>query len=98
MGVILARVRVVRTYPLRGPRLLISYQTRDPALPRAHPFQDVFLGWYWTSTTAVIDPAYAWYVHMLDTRSNGDTDRHRAWLRSSSGPEATRESAARSLV
>lgn len=45
-------------------RSLISYQTRDPALPRAHPFQDVFLGWYWTSTTAAINPAYAWYVHM----------------------------------
>jgi hypothetical protein len=24
----------------------------------------VFLGWYWTNTTAVINPAYAWYVHM----------------------------------
>jgi hypothetical protein len=45
-------------------RSLISYQTRDPALPRPHPFQDVFLGWYWTSTTAAINPAYAWYVHL----------------------------------
>lgn len=45
-------------------RSLISHQTRDPALPRPHPFTDVFLGWYWTSTTAVINPAFAWYVHM----------------------------------
>ena len=45
-------------------RSLISYQTRDPALPRPHPFRDVFLGWYWTSTTAAIHPAYAWYVHL----------------------------------
>jgi hypothetical protein len=45
-------------------RSLISYQTRDPALPRPHPFLDVFLGWYWTSTTAAINPAYAWYLHL----------------------------------
>ena len=42
---------------------LISYQTRKPALPENHPFTNVFLGWYWTSTTAAISPAYAWYVH-----------------------------------
>lgn len=45
-------------------RSLISYQTRDPALPRPIPFMDVFLGWYWTGTTAAINPAYAWYVHL----------------------------------
>lgn len=45
-------------------RSLISYQSRDPALPRPHPFIDVFLGWYWTSTTAAINPAYAWYMHL----------------------------------
>jgi len=45
-------------------RSLISYQTRDPALPLPHPFLDVFLGWYWTGTTAAINPAFAWYVHL----------------------------------
>ncbi|MFP4624681.1 MAG: DUF1566 domain-containing protein, partial [Gemmatimonadota bacterium] len=45
-------------------RSLISHQARDPALPRPHPFTDVFLGWYWTSTTAAIHTAYAWYVHL----------------------------------
>jgi len=45
-------------------RSLISHQTRDPALPEENPFRDVFLGWYWTSTTAAINTAYAWYVHM----------------------------------
>ncbi len=45
-------------------RSLVSYQTRDPALPFPHPFRDVFLGWYWTSTSAAIHPAYAWYVHL----------------------------------
>jgi len=45
-------------------RSLISHQTKKPALPDGHPFVNVFLGWYWTSTTAAISPAYAWYVHM----------------------------------
>lgn len=45
-------------------RSLISLQTRKPALPERHPFADVFLGWYWSSTTAMISPAHAWYVHL----------------------------------
>lgn len=45
-------------------RSLVSHQTRKPALPAGHPFRDVFPGWYWTSTTAAISPAHAWYVHM----------------------------------
>ncbi|MFZ5797441.1 MAG: DUF1566 domain-containing protein [Desulfobulbus sp.] len=49
-------------------RSLLSYQTRRPALPAGHPFTDVFLGWYWTSTTAAINPAYAWYVHLDGAR------------------------------
>lgn len=44
-------------------RSLISYDHRDPALPPGHPFVEVFPGWYWTSTTAAINPAFAWYVH-----------------------------------
>lgn len=43
---------------------LISYQAKKPALPENHPFTNVFLGWYWTSSTAAIHPAYAWYVHL----------------------------------
>jgi hypothetical protein len=49
-------------------RSLMSYQTRLPALPDGHPFCDVFSGWYWSSTTAVINPEYAWYVHMEGAR------------------------------
>jgi len=49
-------------------RSLMSYQTRKPALPEGHPFRNVFSGWYWTSTTAAINPAYAWYVHMEGAR------------------------------
>ena len=45
-------------------RSLLSHQTKKPALPSGHPFQNVFLGWYWTSTSAAINPSYAWYIHM----------------------------------
>ncbi|MBU2548231.1 MAG: DUF1566 domain-containing protein [Proteobacteria bacterium] len=44
-------------------RSLIGHQTRKPALPQDHPFQNVFVNWYWTSTSAAINPAFAWYVH-----------------------------------
>lgn len=44
-------------------RSLVSHGTKKPALPKGHPFQDVFLGWYWTSTTSAMAPAYAWRVH-----------------------------------
>jgi hypothetical protein len=45
-------------------RSLISHQTRRPALPTGHPFENVFAGWYWSSTSAAISPAHAWYVDM----------------------------------
>ena len=44
-------------------RSLISHQDRKPALPKGHPFRNVFLGWYWTSTSYAGNRAYAWYVH-----------------------------------
>jgi hypothetical protein len=49
-------------------RSLISYQAKNPALPADHPFVNTFLGWYWTSTSAAINPAYAWYVHLEGAR------------------------------
>lgn len=45
-------------------RSLVSHQTRRPALPEDHPFLNVFAGWYWSSTTAVIAPAHAWCVDL----------------------------------
>jgi len=45
-------------------RCLVSHQTRRPALPEDHPFINVFPGWYWTSTSAAISPAHAWYVDL----------------------------------
>lgn len=49
-------------------RSLLSLQTKLPALPERHPFLDVFNGWYWTSTTAAISPAHAWYVALDGAR------------------------------
>ena len=49
-------------------RSLISLQTKRPALPESHPFTHVFDGWYWTSTTAAISPAHAWYVALDGAR------------------------------
>ncbi|GMR20225.1 MAG: hypothetical protein BMS9Abin36_0820 [Gammaproteobacteria bacterium] len=49
-------------------RSLVSHQTRNPALPEEHPFNNVFLGWYWTSTSAAIHPSHAWYIHMQGAR------------------------------
>jgi hypothetical protein len=49
-------------------RSLVSYQTKKPALPADHPFLNVFLGWYWSSTTAAIHPAYAWTIHLEGAR------------------------------
>jgi len=49
-------------------RSLMSHQTRKPALPEGHPFTDLFSGWYWTSTTAAVNTAFAWYIHMEGAR------------------------------
>ncbi|MBU1263439.1 MAG: DUF1566 domain-containing protein [Gammaproteobacteria bacterium] len=49
-------------------RSLLSLQAKLPALPEHHPFTAVFNGWYWTSTTAAISPAHAWYVALDGAR------------------------------
>ncbi|MFW5722742.1 MAG: DUF1566 domain-containing protein [Desulfohalobiaceae bacterium] len=49
-------------------RSLIDWQATRPPLPHDHPFENVFQGWYWTSTNAAIQPAYAWYVHLQGAR------------------------------
>jgi len=43
---------------------LLCYQQTRPPLPESHPFINLFAGWYWSSTTAVYQPAYAWYLDM----------------------------------
>jgi hypothetical protein len=47
---------------------LMSYQAKRPSLPNDHPFTNYFLGWYWTSTSAAINPSHAWYVHLEGAR------------------------------
>jgi len=43
-------------------RSLLSLQTKLPALPERHPFNNVFNGWYWTATTAAISLARACFT------------------------------------
>jgi hypothetical protein len=43
---------------------LISHQNVNPALPRQHPFSNVFPGYYWTSDTCHRLPDQAWYIHL----------------------------------
>lgn len=49
-------------------RSLISHGDKNPALPPQHPFRDVVLSWYWTSTSAAISPGYAWVIHLSGGR------------------------------
>ncbi len=44
-------------------RSLVFLEAKNPVLPPGHPFENVFHGWYWTSTTAAINPRYAWNIH-----------------------------------
>lgn len=49
-------------------RSLVSPGYARPALPLGHPFLNVARTWYWTSTTAAINPAYAWYLDLDGAR------------------------------
>jgi len=62
-------------------RSVVSHADKKPALPAGHPFEEVFLGWYWTSTTAEIFPANAWYVHLEGGRMfyGNKAQRYLAW-------------------
>ena len=44
-------------------RSLVFLEAKNPVLPPNHPFKNIFHGWYWTSTTAAINPRYAWNIH-----------------------------------
>ena len=43
---------------------LVSHQVINPSLPRNHPFENVFPGYYWTCDTCSRLPDQAWYIHM----------------------------------
>lgn len=61
-------------------RSLLKHGARRPALPAAHPFRQVFSGWYWTSTTAAIATGYAWYVHLEGARMFFGAKQDYHWL------------------
>lgn len=61
-------------------RSLLDHAEKRPALPPGHPFRNLFLGWYWTSTTAAIAPAYAWYIHLEGARMFYGNKRDFFWL------------------
>ena len=44
---------------------LIDLSAHSPALAPGHPFVNVRDG-YWSSTTSVYDPAYAWVLYLID--------------------------------
>ncbi len=43
---------------------LISHARINPALPSGAPFENVFAGYYWTSTPCSRLPDQAWYIHL----------------------------------
>ncbi len=43
---------------------LVSHARINPALPAGHLFENVFPGYYWTSTNCSRFPRQAWYVHL----------------------------------
>jgi hypothetical protein len=43
---------------------VISHQYINPALPRMHPFSDVFPGYYWSADPCARLPDQSWYVHL----------------------------------
>jgi hypothetical protein len=49
-------------------RSLVDHGTTRPAAGRGSPFENIEQSWYWTSTTAAISPAHAWYVEMSGGR------------------------------
>ena len=44
---------------------LVDLTRHSPALAKGHPFQEVQVG-YWSATTSVYEPRYAWVLYMQD--------------------------------
>ena len=47
---------------------IISLEMINPCLPYHHPFERVFTGYYWTSTSCSRLPDQAWYIHLGGAR------------------------------
>jgi hypothetical protein len=55
---------------------LVDFGEVGPALPAGHPFENVQSSFYWSSSTAVNDPANAWTINFGtgDSGIGGDKD------------------------
>jgi len=49
---------------IRELQSLVDYDSFQPALPLRHPFTGAKHNYYWSSTSYVGKPGYAWFVHM----------------------------------
>ncbi len=49
-------------------RSLVSFESAVPALAEGHPFVGVEPTWYWSATSAAVDPGLAWALEMLGGR------------------------------
>jgi len=47
---------------------LMNHEKINPSLPADHPFNNIFNGYYWTSTSCVRLPNQAWYIHLGGAR------------------------------
>lgn len=45
---------------------LLDLSQRNPALPPGHPFTNVQVSYYWSSSTHAANTSYAWYVDMVE--------------------------------
>jgi hypothetical protein len=44
---------------------LVDINSHSPAMPPNHPFARIADG-YWSSTTSIYEPSYAWVLYSLD--------------------------------
>ena len=60
---------------------LVDYSMFQPALPEGNPFQDVFPSWYWSTTAAADNSAWAWLVAIGtgDVAKSEKTASSRTW-------------------
>jgi hypothetical protein len=60
---------------------LIDYSQCDSVLPLGHPFSNVQLSYYWSSTTYANFTSHAWYVHVSygHVSNDGKIHDHYVW-------------------
>ena len=60
---------------------LVDTTQSNPALPSGHPFTNVQSYYYWSSTTNVFDPCYAWFVTFFNgvVTTTAKSGTHYVW-------------------